>query len=72
MYPQITLEPVSKEQLFSSLFGGLETKKTCHNLYNKKLQNIDGSYNVNLSVLDKDKIWSYIPKTNDTSFSIYR
>ncbi|KAG8193232.1 hypothetical protein JTE90_005579 [Oedothorax gibbosus] len=52
------------EQLKHSLFGGIETEKTKHNVLKCELQEIRGNYKCEAVLLDKETICGIIPKIN--------
>ncbi|XP_073961055.1 uncharacterized protein [Choristoneura fumiferana] len=59
---KLGLKSTKKEVLTHSLFGGIETKKeTCH-VYDISVKNLDENFYMNLCVLDKDVICSFLPK----------
>ncbi|XP_028172612.1 uncharacterized protein LOC114361684 [Ostrinia furnacalis] len=61
----LNLTPVRQEELGHVVFGGLETKKEMHAMYNITVSNLQGSFKIPMEVLDEDRICGYLPRAHD-------
>ncbi|GBL89298.1 hypothetical protein AVEN_225834-1 [Araneus ventricosus] len=61
---KMKLKGLGEECVNHGLFGGIEHAET-HQRYRINLSNVDGSYNLELDVLDEKKIRASLPKMND-------
>ncbi|KAI5635265.1 putative peptidase (DUF1758) domain-containing protein [Phthorimaea operculella] len=66
---KLQLPACGQERLGHSLFGGKEIESKNYNVYNVKVNSLDGSYSTEIEALGQDTLCHNIPKYNMTALS---
>lgn len=51
------------------MFGGIETKETQENEYQIRIEDIDSTVRIPVTVNDQDKFCNYVPRLNNSRFT---
>lgn len=65
------MKSIGKENLVQSIFGGLESDVTEHDVYNIKVQSLNDSYACQLEVLDQSVICNSVSRLENTDNKIF-
>lgn len=67
MCSYLKLNKIREEVIAYGLFGGIETKETQENEYQIRIEDIDSTVRIPVTVNYQDKFCNYVPRLNNNS-----